>query len=201
MNVRVNISMSYCRFRSDDAENQYFTGTVDLEDWNEDREDDICFEGIGTLEGCIIPRYVRDEWVDVPLNADEWGDIQELVSVIWDYDEDNVKEELCETFGDILCLTTIEINEEFRGQNIGLHVVSLTLDMVSRGCGIVVLKATSESLRKYWSRLGFQIVPGTTDFMSFDLCRKRPDWELNNPAERVLPEDFQDVLCADSMSK
>jgi hypothetical protein len=94
---------------------------------------------------------------------------------------------------DLLTIMKMEIKPEHRGQQVGLLTMLRIMQMMSGGCGLVVIKpwplqymgelsetftekdkkVAFQKLRAYWGRLGFERI-GKTDFYGFPQSHPLP---------------------------
>ncbi len=162
---------------------------ADIYVWEFLGDDGIEPTKVGTLEGHVIPLYRYNKLVDMALAADdESAELFNLVNSVWDDSNGELREELNideNGFNGLLCLEYIEIDESFRGWDIGLVALSEAIESLGGGMLCAVLYAENQKLRDYWSRIGFvenKLYPG---FMVNDLTRPYPEPSVDGRTEKI----------------
>lgn len=97
-------------------------------------------------------------------------------------------------FSGLLVIATVEVEEPYRGHDVGLALVRRTMDIYGKGCGIIALEpfplqysnsgerrppgfvAARRKLIKHWRRLGFELLP-RTPYMVLNTAYLQPGWE------------------------
>jgi hypothetical protein len=125
----------------------------------------------------------------------ESGELFEAYEAIFEKGS-RVREDLeLESFGDILIVHTITIDEKHRGRKLGLVALLQTIKTLGGGCSMVVIKPfplqfsckvtkknekqcldAQEKLATYWRRLNFMRIPDT-EYYYFDLTHLMPTAE------------------------
>lgn len=121
------------------------------------------------------------------------GELLDFYESMFDPATDDIRENLgLDGFGDMLCIHLIEINPEYRGQNLGLLTLLQTIKTFGGGCSVAAIKPfppqfsqkvneesrdefgkCQKKLQKYWQQFGFRRV-GRTEYYYYDLRRPLP---------------------------
>jgi ribosomal protein S18 acetylase RimI-like enzyme len=94
----------------------------------------------------------------------------------------NIMDDL-DSVGDVLYLQSLEIDPDFRGRNIGLHLIHHTCKLFAGKCSLALMlpcplnfkgseeegKTARRKLIRYYRRLGFQKIKNT-DYYGYDLA-------------------------------